>query len=978
MADFHFSVLSGAAPAESDDTRLADVLDRSMAAARDAADDAADDAAREPRHWRATRAGMWCHVVPEGGECPAQGWKLHVSATPASAAEVLARSLRVLLAASSAFKFAATHDHVAALNARNTSRGHSGKFITVYPVSDEEAVRLALELHGATAGLPGPRILSDRPYAPGSLVHYRYGAFIEERRITNDGFYAWTILDPDGNPVEDQRIGRYTPPPWVSCPFPEHRSRGPERDGNTPEGDRNEILIGTRFAVREAIRHTNKGGVYRALDTETGEPVVLKEARPHVAAGENGRDARDLLRAEARALEAVAGRGLAPRPVRLFAQSGHLFLAEEMVPGTTLGQWTVDLIGERGWGPHLAPALAAAARLAELMVDAHATGLIVRDFTPNNIMIRPDGTPVLIDLELAVTAGAPDDVPLRAGTPGFAAPEQMDGAEPDPAADRFALGATLCHLLTGGPPYLLEEHPAARPVTERLAEWLTARTQGLDLPAPVIPLLLGLMADEPAQRWSPERAREILAAAGRGGASPAPAPGTSPAPAPGTTPADPPARPRLRSGWLRRQARQAALGITDHLLDAMDATGASDTLWPASCVHGAPDPCSLQHGAAGPLGALVRCYELTGDRRLTDPIARTAQWITTRLEDGTPRPAGLYFGTAGAAWAVLDAGLALDDAALVDAALAVADRLPTAVAAPDVTHGTSGIGLTALHLWMRTGQARYAERAVAAADALAATVEDRSGRLSWSTPAQHESKLAGRRYYGFAHGIAGVGCFLAACARAAGRADLLALAAATGENLLDEASGTQGAMWGAGPGDAPTAPYWCHGAAGIGGFLVRLGDATGDARFTRGAERAARSVLEHRWRAPLGQCHGLAGNGDFLLDMAAFTGDGEYRHAAWRLARIVLANRARRGRRSVFPDEFGQVSVTWGDGMSGILGFLLRALYGTPRLWTADIPTRLAGSAAGAAAGAEGGAAHAAGGAAGSAAGAAAGAECAS
>ncbi len=324
---------------------------------------------------------------------PSSGMEVARVGHPASAVEVLARALPVLLAARSTFKFAATHDHVAALNARNTSRGHSGKFLTVYPVSDDEAVRLALELHRATAYLPGPRILGP-PYAPGSLVHYRYGAFIEERRITNDGFYAWTILDPDGNPVEDQRIGRYTPPPWVSCPFPEHRARGPERGGNAAGSDRNEILIGTRFAVREAIRHTNKGGVYRATDTETGEPVVLKEARPHVAAYENGRDARDLLRAEARALEAVADLvGLAPRPVRLFTQSGHLFLAEEMVPGTTLGQWTADLIGERGWGPHLAPALETAVRLADLMVKAHGAGLIVRDFTPNNIMVRPDGIP---------------------------------------------------------------------------------------------------------------------------------------------------------------------------------------------------------------------------------------------------------------------------------------------------------------------------------------------------------------------------------------------------------------------------------------------------------------------------------------------------------------------------------------------------------------------------------------------------------
>ncbi|MFB4308888.1 class IV lanthionine synthetase LanL [Actinomadura sp. GTD37] len=931
MADFHFSVFSGAAHAADGDTRLTEVLDQATAAAPDGA------------RWRVRRAAVWCHVVPENVELPAQGWKLHVSATPASAAEVLARSLPVLLAGGSAFKFAATVDHVAALNARNASRGHSGKFITVYPAGEDEAVRLALELHRATAGLPGPRILSDRPYMPGSLVHYRYGAFVEERRITNDGFYAWMILDPDGNPVEDQRVGRYTPPSWAECPFPDHRTAAPR---NGAGGHRNEILIGTRFAVREAIRHTNKGGVYRAVDTATGEPVVLKEARPHVAADEDGSDARDRLRAEARALEAVEHLGLAPRPVLLFTQGGHLFLAQEMVPGTTLGQWTSDLIADRGWGPHLAPALAAAARLTELMIKAHGAGLLVRDLNPNNVMVRPDGTPVLIDLELAVTPGAPDG-PLRAGTPGYAAPEQMGGAAPDPAADRFALGATLCHVLTGGPPYFLDERPAARPVTERLAEWLTARTQGLDVPAPVIPLLLGLTADEPRHRWGLEQAREALAAAADGG--------------PGTRPRAAAARPRLRSGWLREQSREAVSGITDHLLDTMDA-GNPDTLWPASCVHGAPDPCSVQHGAAGPLGALVRCYELTGDRRLPEAIARAAGWILTRLDDGTARPAGLYFGTAGAAWAVLDAGLALDDGALVDGALAVADRLPAAVDTPDVTHGTSGIGLAALHLWARTGHARYAERAAAAADALAAAAEERSGRLSWSTPAQYESKLAGRRYHGYAHGVAGVGYFLTACARATGRGDLLALAAAAGQDLLDEATVTgRSAMWGAGPGDAPTAPYWCHGAAGIGAFLLRLGDATGEERFTRGAEQAARAVLEHRWRAPLGQCHGLAGNGDFLLDMAAFTGDGAHRHDAWRLARIVLAGRARRSGAAVFPDEFGQVSVTWGDGMSGILGFLLRMLHGTPRLWTADVPEGLAGGAAAAGTGTAGTGAGAAG-----------------
>ncbi|TMR07335.1 hypothetical protein ETD83_00870 [Actinomadura soli] len=938
MAEFSFSVFSGAASPGAGDGRLIEVLDRALAAPSGTS------------RWTVRRGALWCHVEPEDGICPAQGWKLHVSATPASAVEVLSRSLAVLLAGGSSFKFAAGHDHVAALNARNTSRGHSGKFITVYPRSDGEAVRLALELHRATEGLPGPRILSDRPYAPGSLVHYRYGAFIEDRRITNDGFYAWMILDPDGNAVEDRRTGRYLPPSWVECPFPDHRpsgqpatagangGNGGNADGGAA-GGRSEILIGTRFAVREAIRHTNKGGVYRAVDTRTGDPVVIKEARPHVAADESGADIRDRLRTEARTLTAIEPLGLAPRPVELFTQSGHLFLAEQLIPGTSLRQWTADLIADRGWGPHLPPALEMAHRLAGLMIEAHGAGLVLRDFNPNNIMVRPDGTPVLIDLELAVTAGDSEQAPLRAGTPGYAAPEQMDGADPHPTADHFGLGATLCHVITGGPPFLLDERPAPRSLTGRLAEWLRARTRDLEPPAAVTALLLGLMADDPGHRWSPAQARETLAAltAGRPdvpSARAAMAPAAVPTPGDGVT-----ARPDGDGPeWLREQCERAASGIVGHLLTSM-TRGEGVTLWPASCVHGAPDPCSVQHGAAGVLGALVRCHELAAVPApgLPEAIADASRWILTRLDDGTARPAGLYFGTAGAAWAVLDAGLALDDGALVDAALAVADRLPTAVPGPDVTHGTAGIGLTALHLWARTGRERYADRAVAAADALVAGVERGPDGLGWSTPAQHESKLAGQRYYGFAHGIAGVGSFLIACAEATGRGDYRSLAADVGEHLLAAAAVTErSAQWGAGPGDAPTAPYWCHGAAGIGAFLARLGTATGDERFVQYAGRSAQAVMDDRWRAPLGQCHGLAGNGDFLLDLAALTGEDRHRDGAWRLAEIIVANRAHRDGHSVFPDEFGQVSVTWGDGMSGVLAFLLRLLHGAPRLWTAD------------------------------------------
>lgn len=89
------------------------------------------------------------------------------------------------------------------------------------------------------------------------------------------------------------------------------------------------------------------------LSTHSGADVVIKEARAHVAADETGKDARDLLRAESRALERTGPRGLAPRLLKLFEQGQHLFLAEELVPGITLREWVPDLIRNAGWCRHV-------------------------------------------------------------------------------------------------------------------------------------------------------------------------------------------------------------------------------------------------------------------------------------------------------------------------------------------------------------------------------------------------------------------------------------------------------------------------------------------------------------------------------------------------------------------------------------------------------------------------------------------------
>ncbi|MCX5231126.1 class IV lanthionine synthetase LanL [Streptomyces sp. NBC_00233] len=896
--------------------------------------------------WAADSDGMWCRVTPGSGTRREQGWKLHVSATTVSAPAVLEKALEVLLREESAFKFARSLDQVSALNSRATPRGSSGKFITVYPRSDAEAARLAHELHGATAGLAGPRILSDQPYAVHSLVHYRYGSFVGRRRLSEDGLLVWFIEDPDGNPVEDKRTGRYSPPSWAVCPFPATVPVVPRAAEGADAADGADgaaaasapVLLGGRFAVREAIRHTNKGGVYRGSDVRTGALVVIKEARPHVEADASGCDVRDWLRAEARTLEKLKGTGLAPEPLALFEHGGHLFLAQEEVPGVTLRTWVAEHFRDVGAERYRADAPAQVGRLVDLVAAAHARGCVLRDFTPGNVMVRPDGELRLIDLELAVL----DDeaaLPTRVGTPGFSAPERLADAPVSPTGDYYSLGATVCLVLAGKVPNLLPEEPATRATEQRLAAWLTACLGPLRLPDGLAEMVLGLMKDDPAERWDPARAREALRKAEPSRPRSRFIPRTplsdrrgdghdeSRADSPSDAPHD----------AVTGTVDHAVTGIVEHLIDSMTPTD-EHRLWPVSTLAGESDPCTVQQGAAGVLAVLTRYWELTGDDRLPELISTAGHWIADRTDVRSPRP-GLHFGGRGTAWALYDAGRAVDDQGLMDHASALALAPQQATPHHDITHGSAGSGLAAVHLWQRTGDPRFAELVVDAADRLVAAARRDPSGVGWPVPAEAASSEGGKRYLGFAHGSAGIGCFLLAAATVSQHPQHRDLAVEVGEHLLGDAVLTgETAQWPAQAEDLPTAPYWCHGAAGIGTFLVRLWQATGDDRFGDLARRSTYAVTERASRAALAQCHGLAGNGDFLLDMADATGDPVHRTMAEDLARLIVSERAHRHAQVVFPNEYGDVSTSWSDGSAGILAFLLRIRHADPRHWMVRLP----------------------------------------
>jgi hypothetical protein len=88
--------------------------------------------------WRYEIEGIWTYVLRPGQALPGQGWKLHLSATPHSAPEVLELVLPVLLEVGTLFKFIVSTDLLYVVNAPYWPRGISGKFITIYPTEEPE------------------------------------------------------------------------------------------------------------------------------------------------------------------------------------------------------------------------------------------------------------------------------------------------------------------------------------------------------------------------------------------------------------------------------------------------------------------------------------------------------------------------------------------------------------------------------------------------------------------------------------------------------------------------------------------------------------------------------------------------------------------------------------------------------------------------------------------------------------------------
>jgi predicted Ser/Thr protein kinase len=201
------------------------------------------------------------------------------------------------------------------------------------------------------------------------------------------------------------------------------------------------------FGPYRVLRRIGEGGmgvVYLAVDSAQRQ-VAIKALRSAVA-GE--RDARRRLAREVETMRRVRSPYVA-EVLDADLTCEPPYIVTQYVRGRTLDQ----LVNESG--PLNGPALARLARGSTAALCAvHAAGVVHRDLKPGNIMLS-EGEPVVIDFGIAHAADSSKitQTGMFMGTPGYLAPEVIEGKGATQASDVHSWGSTIAFAATGRPPF---------------------------------------------------------------------------------------------------------------------------------------------------------------------------------------------------------------------------------------------------------------------------------------------------------------------------------------------------------------------------------------------------------------------------------------------------------------------------------------------------------------------------------------------
>ncbi|MFP8959879.1 serine/threonine-protein kinase [Streptomyces nanhaiensis] len=273
-------------------------------------------------------------------------------------------------------------------------------------------------------------------------------------------------------------------------------------------------LISGRYELTEPLGRGAMGQVWGGRDLGLGgRRIAVKLMHSgqvaSLSGGTDPEELRERFERECRVTAQIDHPGLVS--VHDAGRDGdELYLVMQRLEGSDLR----DHIAEREpYPPQWA--VAVVAQMCSALAEVHAVGIVHRDLKPGNVIVRPDGRVVILDLGIAAVRSAGDTTRLTRtgsliGTPVYMAPEQAMGGSPvGPRSDLYALGVLLYELLTGRVPF---DAPEPTGLLYKKLHHTPPRVRELrpETPAELDALVWRLLDKEPAGR--PEDAHEVYAA----------------------------------------------------------------------------------------------------------------------------------------------------------------------------------------------------------------------------------------------------------------------------------------------------------------------------------------------------------------------------------------------------------------------------------------------------------------------------------
>lgn len=840
-----------------------------------------------------------------GHSARVQGWKLHLSTVPTQAESLLAKVVPVLASQGVSFKLARSPSILMQMNEGAFGVSQIGKFMTVYPDSDDESRALADQLSLVTAGFEGPKVLTDLQV--GDVVYTRFGGFNPISSFDRLGQLTLSVHGADGKEVADEYEIPFRPPHDVPNPFAD-LDNAPDRDDGV---DR---LLGPGFLLTDVLHAHPKGSVYRGIDLRSDDnvrAVVIKEGRAHCCADEYGRDMRVRLQRQLQLHRELEPSEISPLADTYFEDDGNGYLILDYLSGATLGASY-----DRPWGDletsQQREMLNSLASLSEVVGQLHELGFVHRDLTPTNVFVDTRDKVWLLDLELSHKVGD-SEPPIQLGTPGFISPQQRAHQAPAFTDDVYTLGASIIRLLTGRHPNTLLFNGSSN---------LHERVQGLSGHAPtaLVNLVHECISEDASRRPTMTEAHGRLrdcAARHRAHRQSL--------------------SPLLETALHRRSTRTLRAGVRGLIEEVAIDNGSG--MWLSPSIDG-PGSLELLRGAnrgvAGVLYVLSRLLRTGVDNSdIRRKAVSAVEWLLSTPPTAVERLPGLHFGECGVAVALAEATVA-GVVPSADVSLAIKQAFAGDLDWPDMTHGAAGQGVASLIVADLLSEGSWDEDAHRCAEYLIANQLDEG---HWIMP-EGVRGLEGEAFYGFAHGAAGIAYFLAAYAsrydheqaerawrRAADWLESEAVDPAA-PSLSWSWSSRQETVWN----------YWCHGAPGIGLAFLEFYRTSGEEHYADVARRALGKPPDFSEQVSISQCHGLAGLGEIYLEAAQVLDEPEFRQRAEDISRTLqcLASGPNSKASSWLVEHSSVATADLMVGSGGIVHFLHRMhspqVFGVPLL----------------------------------------------